>query len=244
MAVTDPGPAACLPLLGLMGSAMARRRTFRIRDWDQFRHYKNRHAPWVKLPISLLDRYEYTQLSDISKSHLIGLCLLACKLNNRLPYDPEWLRERMGSEHKPDLSSLEALEFIEVDASNTLAICVQNASNGVSETLENSPISHEKNCPHQQLVELYHQHCPTLPRVKVLTARRQQFVRQRWREVLDGREPAQALEWFSKFFARVNRSGFLTGQVANGERRAFVADFEWLMRPSNFVKVHEGRYDG
>ena len=99
-------------------------------------------------------------------------------------------------------------------------------------------------CPHQKLVDLYHQHCPTLPRVKVLTERRQQFARQRWREVLDGRDREEALTWFGKFFERVNRSGFLTGQIANGQRRAFTADFEWLMRASNFVKVHEGRYDG
>ena len=119
-------------------------------------------------------------------------------------------------------------------------------SRGEESLAEASSASHPApcQCPHQKLVELYHRHCPTLPRVKVLTERRQQFTRQRWREVLDGRGPEEALSWFGKFFERVNRSGFLTGQVANGQRRAFVADFEWLMRQSNFVKVHEGRYDG
>lgn len=99
-------------------------------------------------------------------------------------------------------------------------------------------------CPHQKLVDLYHEKCPTLPRVKVISERRQQYARQRWREILDGREPEKAIEWFGRFFERVNESRFLTGQIENGERRPFLADFEWILKPNNFIKIYEGKYDG
>ena len=242
---------------------MARRRFFQIRNWERFQHYKKRSPPWIKNYTDLLFNLEYLDLSDAARGHVHGIWLLAAKLNNRLPWDPKWLQERLGLDSEPDLSELQRLEFIEPwckQVASKVLVSVETETeteteeslctpNGVhvaeaSEPASSDPLPAPCQCPHQKLVELYHQHCPTLPRVKVLTERRQQFARQRWREVLDGRAPREALEWFGKFFERVNQSEFLTGQVANGQRRAFVADFEWLMRPSNFVKVHEGRYDG
>jgi len=38
-------------------------------------------------------------------------------------------------------------------------------------------------CPHQAVVDLYHQHLPTLRRVEVWNSARQGYLRQRWREV-------------------------------------------------------------
>jgi hypothetical protein len=39
----------------------------------------------------------------------------------------------------------------------------------------------------------------------------------------------------------VNRSDFLTGRAKTD--RPWQADLEWLMLPTNFVKVAEGRYN-
>ena len=97
-------------------------------------------------------------------------------------------------------------------------------------------------CPASEIVELYHDCCPTLPRCMVLSPKRQGLIRQRWREVwadLKFDKPGM-IGWFREFFESVQRSDFLTGRAKSD--RLWTADLEWLMLPSNFVKVAEGRY--
>jgi uncharacterized protein YdaU (DUF1376 family) len=98
-------------------------------------------------------------------------------------------------------------------------------------------------CPHAEIVELYHECCPTLARVMVLSPKRQALMRSRWREVWADLkwDRAGGVVWFREFFESVNRSDFLTGRAKSD--RQWQADLEWLMLPSNFVKVAEGRYN-
>jgi hypothetical protein len=98
-------------------------------------------------------------------------------------------------------------------------------------------------CPHAEIVELYHDCCPTLPRCMVLSPKRQALMRSRWREVWADLkfDRLGGLQWFREFFESVQRSDFLTGRAKSD--RIWTADLEWLMLPSNFVKVAEGRYN-
>jgi len=91
--------------------------------------------------------------------------------------------------------------------------------------------------PYQQLVDMYHSLCPDLPRVKVLNDTRKRLVRARWREYPDFR-------FWEGFFKRVHESDFLNGRLAlRDDKPPFIADFEWLIRPNNFAKILEGKYD-
>lgn len=93
------------------------------------------------------------------------------------------------------------------------------------------------NCPKDEIVNLYHEFLPMCPRVQKWTDARERLLRARWRE-------HPALDLWKQYFAIVKRSKFLTGKAnSHGERRPFLADFEWLIKPGNFVKVLEGRYD-
>src|SRR5574337_757842 len=97
-------------------------------------------------------------------------------------------------------------------------------------------------CPTAVLVGMYHEHLPMLPRVEVMSDQRRKALGARWRAVIaDHADKPDAYEasvaWFAKFFRYVARSKFLTGQVKDWK-----ADFDWLMTPSKFVKVFEGRY--
>lgn len=104
---------------------------------------------------------------------------------------------------------------------------------------------------HQDVIDAYHELCPTLPRVLQWTDRRQSMLRQRWREYAEYERrkdrPWQAtvdgVAAFRRFFKFVAESEFLTGRVKPkpGEQ-AFTADLEWLLNAANFVKVCEGRY--
>jgi len=90
------------------------------------------------------------------------------------------------------------------------------------------------NCPHQQIIEIYHQELPQLPVVRVWNEKRKRLLSARWRE-----DPTrQSLEFWRKYFRYVSKSDFLTGR-ANG----FQASLEWLVNSSNFVKVIEGNYE-
>jgi uncharacterized protein YdaU (DUF1376 family) len=105
-------------------------------------------------------------------------------------------------------------------------------------------------CQHKAVMDLYHQHLPTLRRVEVWNATRQGYLRQRWREV--AAEMAQSkpidqqdvLDWWARFFQHIGKSKFLTGKVSSQSGRAFAADLEWIIKPSNFAKIIEGKYHG
>ena len=115
---------------------------------------------------------------------------------------------------------------------------------------EPEPAKKLPGCDHKAVIELYHQNLPTMRRVEVWNETRAGYLRQRWREV--AAELAQekditaddVLNWWAEFFLSVGKSRFLTGKVNSKDGRAFVADLEWILKPSNFAKIVEGKYHG
>jgi len=85
----------------------------RIKNWDKFQQYKDRGPKWIKLYRDLLDNYEYCHLPDNTKSHLLGIWLLAAILDNKIPADPGWIGKRIGATTKINLEILKSTEFIE-----------------------------------------------------------------------------------------------------------------------------------
>lgn len=105
-------------------------------------------------------------------------------------------------------------------------------------------------CKHTEVISLYHQNLPTLRKVEVWNATRQGYLKQRWREVaieLSQNKTIQTddvLNWWADFFKHIGNSKFLTGKVNSKDGRAFTADLEWILKPSNFAKIIEGKYHG
>lgn len=90
-------------------------------------------------------------------------------------------------------------------------------------------------CPHQAIIQAYHEELPQLPRVRSWHEKRQQALRARWRE--DSRH--QSPEWWRRFFRRVGEAcPFLLGDGPSGWR----ADLEWIVQRRNFYKILEGYY--
>lgn len=91
--------------------------------------------------------------------------------------------------------------------------------------------------PSAEIVSLYHEKLPMLPKVEKLTKARIGYIRQRWGEDLP------TLEAWGNFFDDVAGSMFLTGRApARDGKPPFRADLEWLTRPGNFAKIAEGKY--
>lgn len=230
-------------------------RYFRVKNFEQFQHYKDRSPPWIKLYNSLLDDYEFSCLQDASKLHLILIWLLASKLDNRLPLDAKWIANKINATEPVDIDLLlDAGFLVEI---NDVAECKQAASNALADNKqpaipetegetetegegEKKGAAAPPACPHQEIIELYHETLPALPRVKAWTDERQALLRSRWRE-----DPKrQDLDWWRKFFGYVSQSDFLMGRAkGRGDAPPFMADLEWLIRPKNFVKVIEGKYE-
>lgn len=93
---------------------MSRQRYLRVRNFEQFQHYKERNPIWIKLYCSLLDDYEFAQLPDETKFHAVGLMLLASRLNNKFPDDERWLRAKINAGTEINLEKLLEIEFLEV----------------------------------------------------------------------------------------------------------------------------------
>ena len=82
-----------------------------------------------------------------------------------------------------------------------------------------------------RVVDYYHQRCPSLPRVKTITPGRVSAVMARIRE--------HGKERVAEMIDHAGMSSFLAGD----NNRGWTADFDWIFRPTNFVKVYEGKFD-
>ena len=93
-------------------------------------------------------------------------------------------------------------------------------------------------CPHEQIISIYHEALPQSPRVKRWGEPSRKMLRARWNED----RQRQALEWWKEFFAGVATSDFLTGRVNGSKAEPFVASLNWLLKPMNMEKVLNGNY--
>lgn len=94
-------------------------------------------------------------------------------------------------------------------------------------------------CPHQAIIDLYHQTLPTGRQVRIWSDARKAKLRARWKE-----DPKrQNLEWWGKLFGYIAESDFLTGKTSAPGRRPFELGLEWIVSPENFAKILEGKYE-
>lgn len=93
-------------------------------------------------------------------------------------------------------------------------------------------------CPHDEIIALYHDLMPANPRVRAWTGTRQSNLRARWRED----EKRQGLDYWRRLLTYASQSAFLTGQKSGPDGRPFLPGLDWLVKPENFAKLIEGRY--
>ena len=227
-------------------------RTAKVKKWAEFQHYKNRCPPWIKLQKSILDDFDFACLPIASKALAPLLWLLASEsTDGDVRIDPDWLAFRLRfsvDDVRAGLTPLIEKGFLIV-ASEVLAECLQDAclegeGEGETEGEEReaiaslSPSGDAPDCPHGEIVAMYHDLLPANPRIKVWDGDRAKALRTRWRE--DAKR--QDLDYWRRFFAHVAASPFLTGQVEDRNGRPFLPGLDWLVKASNFAKVIEGRY--
>jgi hypothetical protein len=104
-------------------------------------------------------------------------------------------------------------------------------------------------CPHRSVLALWAEVLPQLPQHNpdMWQGARADHLRARWRETAVSKAwPTQekGLLYFRKLFAYIGQSAFLAGQVAPRQNggRPFVAELEWILTPTKWARLHEGKY--
>lgn len=101
---------------------------FRIKNWERFQHYKERNPPWIKFHTVVLDDPQIYALSEPQRCHLFQIWLLAARTGNLIPYDPDFVANRIGAKSPVDLEYFKIHGFIYL-ASGSLAESEQDDSN-------------------------------------------------------------------------------------------------------------------
>jgi hypothetical protein len=234
------------------------------KNWVQFQHYKDRCPPWIKLHRDLLNNRDFMRLPIASKALAPMLWLLASESKNGVfdgSLDELVFRLHITEkEYKDGIKPLIDKGFFIVD-SNVLAISKHTAipetegeteGEGEIETelfveTDKSVVNPKRiSCPTEELLNLYHEECKSLPRVLMLNNTRRKHLVSRWRDVDaedDLKSKDEGIEIFRQIFRQVHKSDFLSGRLQNRNGRVWKASFDWLMMPTNFLKVVEGQYD-
>lgn len=105
-----------------------------------------------------------------------------------------------------------------------------------AEDLPTIPQSEKPDCPHQEIIALYHEVLPQCPQIREWTPARATQLRARWNES----EKRQNLTYWRQFFEYVGGCDFLVGRTG---KTPFFADLEWMTKSANFTKIREAKYE-
>jgi uncharacterized protein YdaU (DUF1376 family) len=104
-------------------------------------------------------------------------------------------------------------------------------------------------CPTQDLIDIYHEVLPSLPKCKLLPKKRADALRRTWAWVLTSTKPDktrraetadQAVGWFREYFTRAQENDFLMGKTPrSAEHAGWKCDMDYLLTDSGMKQVIE-----
>lgn len=107
----------------------------------------------------------------------------------------------------------------------------EDSSAEVTETADVPSVPPAEELSVEDVVEMYHEICKSYPRVTAMSKSRSRAVKARMRTYTP--------EQFRTAFGKAENSAFLRGD----NQRKWSANFDWMMKESNFVKILDGNYD-
>jgi hypothetical protein len=111
-----------------------------------------------------------------------------------------------------------------------------NGLDAASDAVDPSAKPGKPDCPHQEIIALYHEVLPMCPQIRDWTPARATQLRARWNED----EKRQNLAYWKQFFEYVGQCDFLVGRAG---KTPFFADLEWMTKSANFTKIREAKYE-
>ena len=98
----------------------------------------------------------------------------------------------------------------------------------------NTSIAERLTCNYQQILDLFNEKCPSLPKALTLTDKRKKAIKARLRKY--------SIDDFIKVFEAAEQSPFLRGEKSTGEHANWKATIDFLLREDKFVAALEGQY--
>lgn len=68
----------------------------RIKNYEQYQHYKDRNPPWIKLYRCIMNDYDLRSVPVTSRLAYVYLLIVASETDNRIPNDHKFLSARFG----------------------------------------------------------------------------------------------------------------------------------------------------
>ena len=100
----------------------------------------------------------------------------------------------------------------------------------VSTDVDTSSAKKASRTPYSEIVDVFNSYCPSLPKVERISKQRKQKIKTLYNEY--------GLQKIFDVFEAAERSDFLSGRSG-----AWRCNFDWLLNPTNFLKVLEGNYE-
>ena len=88
--------------------------------------------------------------------------------------------------------------------------------------------------PYKQIIDLFNEKCPSLPKVIKLTDKRKKLIKKRFKDY--------GIDDFIRVFEAAEQSPFLRGEQNTSDHASWIATFDFLMIEDKFVKCLEGGY--
>jgi hypothetical protein len=86
---------------------------YRVKNWRQFQHYKDRNPPWIKLHFALLASEDWVSLDDASRVLAIACMLIASRNGGVIPENPAYIKRVAYLNKVPNFKPLIECGFLE-----------------------------------------------------------------------------------------------------------------------------------
>lgn len=91
---------------------------YRIVNWEEYQHYKDRSPPWIKLHRNLLTSETWVSSDSETRVLAIAIMMLAAATDNKIPAKPGYVRRAAYLDNDPDFEPLIEMGFIEIIEEN------------------------------------------------------------------------------------------------------------------------------
>lgn len=126
-----------------------------------------------------------------------------------------------------------------------------NKEHSTESTEEAAVDSNDQKCPHKEIVALYRKLLPMLSQPKIWDTQRQTLLRNQWRArsqkngISKGYDSIEeGLKYWERFFLHiVDKTTLPQGYERQAGKSRWFPDLPWLLKPENFKKIVEGKYD-
>ena len=162
-------------------------------------------------------------------------------------------KELVNTEDTPLTPQVESAAKVDLDANapvaaNATTVGVDDSVAGVAQELPETQPKAAKSISHvpcDDIFALYNEILgDVLPKAQLLTDSRKRAMTARWKQMINSVAPSgkarfndrdSGLAWFGSFFRKVKLNPHWVG----GNDRSWRADLDWILKPSNFIKILE-----